>query len=75
MKALNTCAAGDSARILVIEASPSFQSRAAAVGLTPGSIVDIVQNQRRRPLLIHVRHTLLAIDRRDSADIQVEVAP
>ena len=45
----------------------------ASVGLTPGCTVEIVQNRKKRPMLLYVRNTLLAVNQQDCSLIEAEV--
>ena len=51
---------------------PDFQRRITAVGITPGSRFEIVQNISKYPILLNIRSTMLAVDRADSQMIEVE---
>ncbi|MCI8424069.1 MAG: ferrous iron transport protein A [Adlercreutzia sp.] len=51
-----------------------FLSRITAVGLTEGCRLKVLQNRRKRPVLVHARDSVLALDRDDCARIDVEVA-
>ena len=50
-----------------------FLSRVTSVGLTEGTRVQVVRNDKKMPLLIYVRETLLALNRKDCERIEVEV--
>ena len=73
MKYLEQLPKGTKAEICGIGGTPHFQSRAVSIGLIPGSVVEILLNQSRRPMLLYCRNTVLAIDRDDCKKIQVEV--
>lgn len=73
MKKLSELKAGMSGKIDSIHGNPHFQSRIASVGLTPGSIVEVIQNEKKRPLLLYIRSTLLAVNREDCSLIDAEV--
>lgn len=66
MTSVDTLKKGESARIETLMGSPGFISRAAAMGITPGVRVTTVQNRKSLPLLIFLRDTLVALDRRDA---------
>ena len=63
---------GECGVIKHVGGGPDFQRRITAVGITPGSRFEIVQNIRKYPILLHIRSTMLAIDRTDSRMIEVE---
>ncbi|WP_417086571.1 FeoA domain-containing protein [Lancefieldella rimae] len=43
------------------------------MGLTEGCSIEMVQNAKRRPLLVFERDSVVAIDRADCKNIEVEV--
>lgn len=67
-------AAGSAVRVSSVSGDARFVSRVTAVGLTEGCRVEVLQNVRRRPVLVHVRDSDVAIDRRDCGQIEVEAA-
>lgn len=73
MTNLNEVKAGQRGRVLSVEGNPDFQRRITAVGVTPGSSFSVVQNEKKYPLLLDVRSTLLAVDWADCGKIKVEV--
>ena len=50
-----------------------FMSRAASMGLVIGTELEVVRNQKKMPLLIYARDTLIAINQKDSMKIEVEL--
>ena len=56
-----------------MDGGAGFQRRIAAVGMTQGSVFSIVQNEKKYPILLEIRSTLLAVDRNDCTGITVEV--
>ncbi len=73
MEILEQLSKGKKARICTISGSAHFKSRAVSVGLIPGNTVEVMLNQKKRPLLLYCRNTVLALDRDDCKQIQVEV--
>lgn len=51
-----------------------FVSRITSIGLTPGCKVTVVKNEKRRPLLVYSRDTMIALNRNECEDIEVEEA-
>ena len=51
-----------------------FVSRITSIGLTPGCKVTVVKNEKRRPLLVYSRDTMIALNRNECADIEVKEA-
>lgn len=73
MTRLSEVNAGKCGRILSVDGGTDFQRRITAVGMTPGSSFSVIQNERKYPVLLDIRSTLLAVDRDDCAGIMVEV--
>lgn len=57
-----------------INGDSRFVSRITSIGLTPGCKVTVVKNEKRRPLLVYSRDTMIALNRNECADIEVEEA-
>lgn len=74
MTALNEVKAGKGGKVLSVDGSADFQRRITAVGVTPGSSFFVVQNERKYPVLLDIRSTLLAVEREDCKSIMVEVS-
>lgn len=72
MMNLSTAAAGSQVRVTSLGGDMRQLSRLASVGVIPGSVLQVRRNDRRRPLLVFSRDTLLALGRRGCDDIQVE---
>ncbi len=47
-------------------------TRLSSVGIVPGSIVKVERNDAHRPVLVYERDTLLALNRAEAANVQVE---
>lgn len=61
------------ATIRALGSDTHFLSRVTSIGMTEGTRVQVVRNDRKMPLLIYVRETLLALNRKDCERIEVEV--
>ncbi len=61
------------ATIRTLGSDTHFLSRVTSVGMTEGTRVQVVRNDKKMPLLIYVRETLLALNRKDCDKIEVEV--
>lgn len=70
---LSDATTGSSVRIVSVSGSARFVSRVTAVGLTEGCAVEVLQNVRRRPVLVRVRGSDVALDRGDCELIEAEV--
>ena len=71
---LNEVRTGKNGRVLSVDGRTDFQRRITAVGITPGSSFSVVQNEKKYPMLLNIRSTLLAVDIEDCTGIVVEVA-
>ena len=61
------------ATIRALGSDTHFLSRVTSIGMTEGTRVQVVRNDKKMPLLIYVRETLLALNRKDCERIEVEV--
>ncbi|MBE5872439.1 MAG: ferrous iron transport protein A [Lachnospiraceae bacterium] len=50
-----------------------FLKRITSVGLTEGAEFQVIKNDKRMPVLVYARETLLALNRKDCEKIEVEV--
>jgi ferrous iron transport protein A len=48
-----------------------FISRITSIGLTPGCHVQIIKNDKNRPVLLYSRDTMIAVNRRECTGITV----
>lgn len=48
-------------------------SRITSIGITEGCELTVLQNKRKRPILVYARNSMLALDREDCQSIEVEV--
>jgi ferrous iron transport protein A len=61
-------------RIRKIGGGVQFLSRVTSAGLTPGTRVEILQSSGRLPVLLYARDTMLAVNRKEAGQIEVEEA-
>ena len=64
---------GNCGKIISIEGGSSTQTRITSVGLIPGTVVEVMKNSKRYPMLIFAKSTLLALDRKECSLIEMEV--
>lgn len=69
---LSTLRVGAFAVVRKIDGTSTFTSRLAALGLSIGSNLEILQNRSRTPLLIRARGTRIALGRGEAEKILVE---
>ena len=70
---LNEMKAGEKGKIRTVSGEPAFVRRITAVGMTPGSNFEVIRNERKCPMLLYVRNTMLAVNTADCGMIEVEV--
>lgn len=73
MEKLSDVAEHKKVKITSIDGDTRFLTRITSIGLTIGGVVQVVSNQRKRPLLVYSRNTLIAVNRKESEKIIVEV--
>ena len=49
-----------------------FVNRITSIGVTEGTTFQTVRNDRKMPVLIYLRETLIAVNRGDAEKIEVE---
>lgn len=59
--------------ISAIHGADEFQRRITAVGLALHNPITMVQNDKKTPVMLYVRNTMLAVNRQDCELIEVEV--
>lgn len=69
---LNEMKEGTGGSISEIRGTAEFQRRVTSVGITLGNRIEMIQNDRKNPVMLYVRNTTLALDRKDSEKIEVE---
>ena len=71
VKTLPDLAPGECGTVETLDSGPAFVSRMASMGLSPGARVTVTQNFPRRPLIVVVRHTFIALSRKEAGQIQI----
>ena len=61
----------ETAVISGITGDDRFISRVTSVGLTPGCRLSIVKNDKNRPLLVHLRDTIIALNKNECQGVEV----
>ncbi len=61
------------ARVVSLGSDERFIKRITSIGMNEGVSFEVVKNDRKMPVLIYVRETLLAMNRKDCEKIEVEV--
>ncbi len=72
MKKLSELKKDSVAVIKALGGDQRFMSRITSIGLTPGSTVTVIKNEKNRPLLVYSRDTMIALNRSECEMIEVE---
>lgn len=54
-----------------LDGDTRFISRITSIGLTPGSRVSVIKNDKKRPVLLYSRDTMIAVNRNECEGIEV----
>ena len=71
---LTEASAGSRVVVTRIDADAQLANRITAIGITKGVPMQVVRNDRKMPVMIHCRETLIAINRRDAEKIEVKAS-
>lgn len=71
MKTLLEAKSGEQAVICGIQGDTRFLSRVTSIGLTLGCPVTVLQNEKKRPILLYSRDTMVALNREECEKIQI----
>lgn len=74
MQKLSETITGQEAVVAAVEGDNRFLSRITSIGLTVGCKVSVLQNVKKRPLLVFGRDTVIALNRDECSQILVEVS-
>lgn len=69
MKKLSELPAGSRGRIRSLSGDERFLSRVTSMGLTIGCPVEVVRNEKKQPVLIYGRDTMVALNRSECEKI------
>ena len=68
---LNDVKENTDAIISELKGDARFISRITSIGLTPGCRLQVVKNDRNRPVLVYSRDTMIALNRKECSGIEV----
>jgi ferrous iron transport protein A len=74
-EALSTIPAGEGGLVSSLHGGHGFCSRVANLGFTAGAEVRVIQNYGRRPIIVSVRGTRVALGRAEAANVQIKMRP
>jgi ferrous iron transport protein A len=61
--------------VQVLRGGKDFTGRMAVLGFVPGSVVTVIQNYGRGPVLVTVKDVRIALGRGEALKVLVEVLP
>ncbi|MCP1103205.1 ferrous iron transport protein A [Aequitasia blattaphilus] len=73
MQKLNELKTGQQGTIASVQGDTRFLTRIISIGLTVGSRVEVLRNEKKMPLLLYGRDSMVALNRDESDNILVEV--
>lgn len=74
MKKLFEMAQGEEGVVSSISGDARYVGRITSIGITPGCRVRIIKNDKNRPIIVYSRDTMIALNRKESSNIEVEEA-
>lgn len=64
---------GAEGKVVSVVGDSRFVSRITSIGLTPGCRLSMIKNEKNRPILVYSRDTMIALNRKDCSNIEMEV--
>ncbi|MCR4704196.1 MAG: ferrous iron transport protein A [Saccharofermentans sp.] len=74
MKKLSEMKQGEEGIVSSVNGDARYVGRITSIGITPGCKVSIIKNDKRRPLIVFARDTMIALNDKESSNIEVEEA-
>lgn len=71
MKKLSEARSGEHGIISGIQGDTRFLSRVISIGLTPGCPITVLQNEKKQPILLYSRDSMIALNREECDKIQM----
>jgi ferrous iron transport protein A len=72
MNRLSEIQAGKKVVVKEIMADERLISRTSSMGITNGSTLEVIRNEKKQPMLLFCRDTMVAINRKECEKIFVE---
>lgn len=73
MKSLNELTPNSEGVVAAIDGDPRYLSRITSIGITPGCYIKVLKNDRKRPMLVFLRDTMVALNTEECRNIKMEV--
>jgi len=74
MKKLSEMKQGEEGIVSSVNGDARYVGRITSIGINPGCKVSIIKNDKRRPLIVFARDTMIALNDKESSNIEVEEA-
>lgn len=71
MSRLSEVQAGTTVTITNIQGDERLLGRTSSMGMIVGSTIEILKNEKKQPLLLFCRDTMVAVNRRECEKIEV----
>ena len=72
MKKLSEMKQGEEGVVGSVNGDARYVGRITSIGITPGCKVSIIKNDKNRPLIVYARDTMIALNEKESSNIEVE---
>ncbi len=72
MKRLSEMKKGEEGIISSVNGDTRYIGRITSIGITPGCKVKIIKNDKNRPIIVFSRDTMIALNTKESSNIEVE---
>ncbi|MCH3918769.1 MAG: ferrous iron transport protein A [Spirochaetia bacterium] len=72
MKSVEMMPEGSVCHVKALQGCPRFLGRITAIGITVGSQLTVIKNNRHQPMLVYGKDTLIAVNRKDCGGIFIE---
>jgi ferrous iron transport protein A len=73
MSRLSDIPAGNIVKVQEIHGDERLLGRTSSMGIIIGSRIEILRNEKKQPLLLFCRDTMVAVNRKECEKIKVEV--
>jgi ferrous iron transport protein A len=74
MKKLSELKKDEEGIISSVNGDARYVGRITSIGITPGCRVRVIKNDKNRPLIVYARDTMIALNHKESSNIEVEEA-
>jgi ferrous iron transport protein A len=73
MSRLSDVQTGNIVKVQEIHGDERLISRTSSMGIIVGSRIEILQNEKKQPLLLFCRDTMIAVNRKECEKIEVQM--